>query len=406
MAKIDASAVTLGRKIAFHRTRRGLSQRDFGAMVDRSETWVSQVERGERRIDRMTVLRQVAEALEVPLAELAADTPIIAEASSRPAPASALRMLLSSSLRLALSVGQPTAGDLDDLQATADRAWDLAHATEYDELIPILTTLIRELEATVRAVKGSSRKVAFRTLARAYHAAAAALVKLSELGAAWVAADRAISAAEQAGDQLLMGEGVFRLMLVFQAGRQYDQAEQAADSGIDALTPLVDAGSIEARSLQGALRLQLAIVAARQNRPDQAQKHLRQARSIADSLGADRNDYNTEFGPTNVTLHEVAVAVELGDAGTALRVFAGVDATRLSPERHGRVLIDVARAHLQRRHPEGAITALVEAERVTPEQVRSHWIVRGLLQDIERAGFAKDPRVRGLLDRARFAPFQ
>jgi transcriptional regulator with XRE-family HTH domain len=404
MVKIDASAVALGRKIAFHRGRRGLSQRDFGALVHRSETWVSQVERGERRIDRMTVLRQVAEALEVPLAELAADTPIIAAASSRPAPASALRMLLSSSLRLALAIGRPTAADLDDLRARADRAWQLAHATEYDELIPILTTLIPDLEATVRVVRGSARKAAFRILASTYHAAAAALVKLSELGAAWVAADRAISAAEQAGDQLLMGEGVFRLTLVFQAGRQYDQAEQAAESGIDALGPLVEAGTVEARSLQGALRLQLAIVAARQNRADQAHEHLRQAHTIANSLGGDRNDFNTEFGPTNVTLHEVAVAVELGDAGTALRVFAGVDATRLSPERHGRVLIDVARAHLQRRHPEGAIAALVEAERVTPEQVRSHWVVRGLLQDLERAGHARDPRVRGLLDRARFAP--
>ncbi|HKT03751.1 MAG TPA: helix-turn-helix transcriptional regulator [Rugosimonospora sp.] len=402
MAKIDASTVALGRKIAFHRARRGLSQRDFGAMIDRSETWVSQVERGERRIDRMTVLRQVAEALEVPLAELAADTPIVAEASSKPAPASALRMLLSSSLRLALATAEPSAGDLEALRTRADRAWQLAHAAKYDTLVPILTAVIPDLEATVRAAKGSTRRAAYRILARAYHAAAATLVKLNELGAAWVAADRAISAAEQADDQLLMAEGVFRLTLVFQAGRQYDQAEQAAITGIEALSPLVNAGRVPARSLQGALRLQLAVLAARQNRADEAREQLRQARAAADGLDGDRNDFDTEFGPTNVTLHEVAVAVELGDAGTALRVFAGVDMSRLSPERRGRVLIDVARAHLQRRHPEGAISALVEAERLTPEQVHSHWMVRALLQDLERAGHAKDPRVRGLLDRARF----
>jgi len=97
MAKIDESAVALGRKVAFFRTRRGLSQRDFGALVDRSETWVSQVERGERRIDRMTVLREVAQALEIPLAELAADTPIVAEASSRPAVASTPAAVVQSS---------------------------------------------------------------------------------------------------------------------------------------------------------------------------------------------------------------------------------------------------------------------------------------------------------------------
>lgn len=39
MAKLDASAAALGRKIAFHRARRGLSQREFGAIVSQSETW-------------------------------------------------------------------------------------------------------------------------------------------------------------------------------------------------------------------------------------------------------------------------------------------------------------------------------------------------------------------------------
>src|SRR5215472_16946934 len=73
----DSAARALGRKVAFHRTQRGLSQRDFAAMIDRSETWVSQVERGVRRIDRMTVLRRVAEALDVPVSELAAETAVV-----------------------------------------------------------------------------------------------------------------------------------------------------------------------------------------------------------------------------------------------------------------------------------------------------------------------------------------
>ncbi|WP_234320450.1 helix-turn-helix domain-containing protein [Streptomyces sp. SBT349] len=35
----------LGRKIARHRKRRGLSQKEFAGLLDRSEAWVSQVER-------------------------------------------------------------------------------------------------------------------------------------------------------------------------------------------------------------------------------------------------------------------------------------------------------------------------------------------------------------------------
>jgi hypothetical protein len=52
---------------------------------------------------------------------------------------------------------------------------------------------------------------------------------------------------------------------------------------------------------------------------------------------ADRNDYNTEFGPTNVILYEVNIAIELGDVGHVLRVAAKVDTARLSPERQAAV---------------------------------------------------------------------
>jgi transcriptional regulator with XRE-family HTH domain len=398
----DPPARALGRKIAFHRTRRGLSQRDFGAMVDRSETWVSQVERGIRHIDRMTVLRQVAEALEVPLAELAADTPIVAEASSRPAPAAELRMLLSSSLALSMAVTRPQAtADMQALAERTEQAWRLAHAAGYDELIPLLTDLIPAVEGAVRASRGAAQRAANKVLARLYHASAAALVKLGELAAAWVAVDRAIGAAERAGDRLLMGEGAFRLTLVFQACRQYDQAEHAAATAVTALAPLVDEGVVGAMSLQGALRLQLAVIAARQNHADEAYAFLRAARVMADQLGVDRNDYNTEFGPTNVALHQVAVAVELGDAGAALRAAALIDAAGLSAERQARLLIDVARAQVQRRNAEAAIRALVDAERITPEQTRHHWMVPNLLQDLDRAGHGRDPRVRGLIERYR-----
>jgi len=62
----------LGRKIAVERRRRGLSQPELARMVDRSVAWVSQVERGVRKVDRMSVLEAVAAALEVPLVQVAA----------------------------------------------------------------------------------------------------------------------------------------------------------------------------------------------------------------------------------------------------------------------------------------------------------------------------------------------
>jgi len=53
----------LGRKIASERRRRGLSQPELARMIDRSVAWVSQVERGVRKVDRMSVLETAARAL-------------------------------------------------------------------------------------------------------------------------------------------------------------------------------------------------------------------------------------------------------------------------------------------------------------------------------------------------------
>src|SRR5213079_2443776 len=126
--------------------------------------------------------------------------------------------------------------------------------------------------------------------------------------------------------------------------------------------------------------------------------HLERAAQIAARLGEGRNDYNTEFGP-NVGLHEIAVAVELGDAGRALRAAATVDTSGLSAERRARTLIDVARAHAQRRQVGEAVAALRQAEDITPEQVLTHDLVRQLVSDLLTMQDPPSSELRGLAAR-------
>jgi hypothetical protein len=222
----------------------------------------------------------------------------------------------------------------------------------------------------------------FELLASTYQACSAALAKLGEPEAAWIAADRAMAAAERAGNPLLVAAGAFRLVFVFLAAHHYDQAEETARTAADALWQRANAGDPQAISLWGGLTLQRAITAARSSEADAAYGHLEQARQIAVRLGDGRSAFDTEFGPANVSLHEIAVAVELGDAGRALRVAAAVDTTGLSAERQARMLIDVARAHIQRRHTAEAVAALRQAEDITPEQIRTHGVVRQLVSDM------------------------
>jgi transcriptional regulator with XRE-family HTH domain len=387
----------LGRKIAAERRRRGLSQPELARMIDRSVAWVSQVERGVRKVDRMSVLETLAAALEVPLAELAAEAPVVAAATEEAPGAAGLRLVLSGvhSLRAMLNGGDSPA--LITLRARTRKAWALTHAGRYTDLTDLLRGLIPDLETAVRALPEAQRPEVLELMAETYQACSAALAKLGEPEAAWIAADRAMTAAEGADNPMLVAAGAFRLVFVFLAARHYDQAEEAACTAADALAQLADDGDPQAMSLRGGLTLQRAVIAARRNDPDAAYGHLDQAAQIAGRLGEGRNDYNTEFGPANVGLHEIAVAVELGDAGRALRAAATVDTTGLSAERRARMLIDIARAHAQRRQVSEAVTALREAEDITPEQVRAHDQVRQLVADLLTM---QDPPSAGLRDLA------
>jgi transcriptional regulator with XRE-family HTH domain len=388
-----------GRRVAFYRKKRGLSQTELAALLDRSETWLSQVERGVRRIDRMSVLERLAEQLEVPIAELAPEAPVVSASAQRSEASSNLSLALASSDALSAVLATPEPVDVDRLGAEALQAWQYVHGSRYDELAALLTGLIPDLERAARVTDGTDRRRVCVARAKAYHAAAAVLSKLGEVGPAWVAVDRAISSAEQADDPLLMAEGAFRLAIVFQGARRFDLVKQTARTAAQALEGLVSVGEMEAVALRGALYLQLAVAAARTNDGDAAYAHLDEAKRAADTLGVDRNDYDTEFGPTNVMLHEVAVAVELGDAGHALRTAAKADVSRLSPERHARLLIDVARAHAQRRQVGEVIDALNQAADVAPQQVETHGLVRGLMSDLLRGDNADNPDLRRLADR-------
>ena len=390
--------LALGRKIAAERRRRGLSQPELARMIDRSVAWVSQVERGARKVDRMSVLETLATALDIPLAELAAEAPVVAAVTEETPGAAGLRLVLSGVYSLgALLDGRRAPATLARLRARTSQAWELTHAGRCAELADLLRGLIPDLESAVRTLPEGQRAETAELLATAYQACSAALAKVGEPDAAWIAADRAMAAAERTGNPLLIAAGAFRLVFVFLATRHYDQAEETARTTADALAHLGDGDDLPAVSLWGGLTLQRAVVAARLNDLDAAYSHLERARRAAARLGEGRNDYNTEFGPANVALHEIAVAVELGDAGRALRSASAVDTSGLSAERRALMLIDVARAHAQRRQISEAVAALRQAEGITPQQVRAHDQVRQLVSDLTAM---QDPPLAELRDLA------
>lgn len=388
-----------GRRVAFLRRKLGYSQSEFARKIDRSEAWLSQVERGVRAIDRMSVLERLAEALNVPLSELAPNKAGVVGTAREPGLANPLVLTLASNVPMRAMLAMPAEPvDVTRLEERAEQAWSFAHEARFDELSQLLTKLLPDIEVAERHVAEIDRVQVLRAKARSYLAAAGVLAKLGETGAAWVAIDRAMNAAERLGDPLLMAEGAFRLAVTFQVARRFDLAIRVADSAAQSISTLMQDADADpaAIALHGALHLQLAVANARINDADAAYGHLDIARDAADRIGEGRNDYHTEFGPANVLLHEVAVAVELGDAGRALRVAERAAATHLSAERRGRLMIDVAQANAQLRRFDAVIAALAEGFRIAPHQLATHSRVRELVADLLRSEHSRRPEVRAL----------
>ncbi|MEM9615520.1 MAG: helix-turn-helix domain-containing protein [Actinomycetota bacterium] len=370
----------VGERIAEARKRKGLSQRELAALMDRSESWVSQVERGVMPVDRLALLQKLGEVLETSF--LAVEQEAGAD-GTYPTPVDhdleQLRNVLTGHPSISTLFGdEPEPIDFEQLRDDIDHAWEQARNTNFTRLAEVLP----KLELAARGT--NSQPEILGLLARSYQAAAAGFARQDEGGAAWIAADRAVRCAEASGDPLQVAASHFRLAHTLIRTRRNDQAERAATTAADALRPAVEAGtaSIEHQSLLGAMLLVLAALAGFERDRTRARTYLDEADTIAEQVGDGRNDYDTEFGPTNVAIHRVSIAVDLGDAGEAIDTAATINASALSSERQMRLRLDTARAHIQRREPELALADLLAGELAAPENMRSHRLAHQAVSDL------------------------
>lgn len=401
---------TLGQRIKELRRAAGMSQSDLATAMTRSESWVSQVERGVQPVERLSILQALADALNVSVREVRPDAALAEEVE----PEEARRSNDLEGLRVALT-GHPALGSLfeqspaepipslADFRERVDEAWTLAHASSYGALSEHLVRLLPSIEAAVRHAPAGDRLELHSLRAKAYQVAAASFTRQDQADAAWVAADRALQAAELAGQPLEVVASLFRMAHAFMRQQHMEQAEQAAQSAVAVMAPRAKSPACppEELSLLGAMNLVLAVINAKEGNRGRTHEHIDRARGIAARLGEDRNDFDTEFGPTNVEIHAVSTAVELGDAGLALEVAQQVDASSLSPERQSRFLLDVARAHAQRRHVGEATAALLESEALAPEQIHDHHLARDVIRDLIQLSEPRVPEsLRGLAERS------
>jgi hypothetical protein len=225
---------------------------------------------------------------------------------------------------------------------------------------------------------------------------------VGETELAWIAAERSLPAAPQGREHLEHRSRPHQERGPAPSSHQVEEAASVAMTAARALEPGLATATPEHLSAWGALHLTALIAVARQDDRVAVRQLLGEARATADRLGQDRNDFWTAFGPTNVALHEVSTAVELGDAGEVVRKGETLDPSRFPPGLLGRraqVFIDLARGYTQHKDA-AAVNMLLEAERIALEAVRYQVIVKEMLRELlRREHRASTPQLRPLAAR-------
>jgi transcriptional regulator with XRE-family HTH domain len=385
----DSAELPIGQRVARLRRRLGMSQQVFADRVGRSTSWVDKVERGVRKLDRLSVIEAIAEALGVTPA-------VLLDQDGRRKPAARIGAAVEH-VRAALACydtpgtsRRPGSPSTTELASRVGYAWAAYRHAQHPQVLRMLPNLLadtRHAEAT--AGPGPAADLP----ARVYRLAAQVLVKLGEADLAWLAADRAISAA--ANDPRRTALAVIPLA---QALRGLDRGRLAMAATITAIHHLFPAPSRESLpedpALAGTLLIQAALAAAGCGDATTAHDLTERAAHLAHADGdqPDQDDSSDElgFGPDVVNLARALVAIELGDneraITTHLQVTGGDAWSRLPAEHRAAHLIDIARAYLNVGDCRAAGHALVTADRLAPAETRLRPAAHTALTAVLRAG--------------------
>ncbi|MFG1915538.1 helix-turn-helix domain-containing protein [Micromonospora sp. NPDC048898] len=281
--------VPIGRRVAYLRVRRRLSQQSFADRLGKSKSWVDKVERGVRSLERVSTIRDVAAVLRVDVAALIGRDVQPAGVTEHGAGVARIRAALSA---YPMAFGSPAGRELlsaDRLAREVRQVWMTYQYARYPRLVELLPAVVTEVHRA--HVQGS--EVGRAAVVEVYRVTAALLVKLGEGSLAWLAADRAVSAA--AGDRVLLGCAAVQLGQVLRASARARLVMLAAADQIVTDTP-------EGLSLRGSLLVQAALIAARAGDDRAAGDLLDEAAVLAARVGDGHDHCWTAFGPTAVEL--------------------------------------------------------------------------------------------------------
>ncbi|MGC5322983.1 helix-turn-helix domain-containing protein [Micromonospora arida] len=414
----------VGRRVAQWRVRRNMTQQQFADRLGKSKSWVDKVERGVRRLERVSNLREVAETLRIDVEVLLAARPV------RPTPVAAG----VDGVRTALARYHLPDADrpplVEELRARLEHAEQSYRHARYPALLALLPGLLDAAREANAARPGATDAL----LVSVYALIALVLVKVDQGELAWLAADRGMTVALATQDPQVAGIATVSLS---QALRSRGRRRSALDAALVAADRIGAHGSSSANvALRGTLLLQAALAAAGGGDERLTRQSLAQAAAIAQDVGPDggwggsgastggassgagpggsggagpggedSGDGRSGsagcggtalgvggFGRSAVEAAQVVADAALGDVTTATarheRLVAGGEWRWLPPEHRAAYLLDVARAYALAGDMRRAGQAVLDAECIAHSEVHERPAARKLVAVVWRSADA------------------
>ncbi|ADG76693.1 Transcriptional regulator, XRE family OS=Tsukamurella paurometabola (strain ATCC 8368 / DSM/ CCUG 35730 / CIP 100753 / JCM 10117 / KCTC 9821 / NBRC 16120/ NCIMB 702349 / NCTC 13040) OX=521096 GN=Tpau_0039 PE=4 SV=1 [Tsukamurella paurometabola] len=339
---------TLGERIKAWRLRRGMSQQDLADRMSRSKSWIQKLEGSERHSDpRLSVLREVSEALGVPLSILIRNDQEPDRSAGRN-----LEQIEESIACAPLST--PEDSDVTPIRKQLRWSHHAYANAQYVQLADALPGLIRDVHRTSGASALKSEVYRLVTYTAFKHGA---------IHLAGRAADRSLESATDRHSQLLAVEAY---------ALAFSRIPESAAAAATLVTTVSEQWrDLDSSSVYGAALLQGAVAAAAAADGDRALSLLARADATAQRLPRD-DTAGTGFCTANVGLHYMDVYSRLGRYGKsrdlAQRLLDSPALGELSRERQAHFRLDLALL-VANEQPAAACSHLIEVSRIAPAQL-------------------------------------
>jgi transcriptional regulator with XRE-family HTH domain len=369
------------------RRRCGLSLEVVAGLIGITKGYLSMLENGQRGFNRRGLVEDLAAALGCSVVGLTGQP--------YPPPNRTSAETLAALPGIREIVYDATVDDAPQVQARSvaqfaaavRRANEFCDAGRYGPAGGELGALLAELHVHT-AVGGDNRRAALPILVAACHVAAAVAEVVGHQDLALACAVRESEAAEALGD-----DSALSLLSAYSLGQTRLKVGARRKAAATFLKTVEECSNADpnapdtaAAEMAGMVHLGSALLGARGGDPDAVTAHLAEAASLAKRTG-ERNTQLQHFGPINVALWKVALAVDLGDGVAAAEA---VEADPIPVEllgsslRSANLWLDLARGWAQAEGDRDAeaIRALDAADRTAPTMVRNHPLARELLDEL------------------------